>query len=158
LTAPVRTNSANDGLDFVRQIAKSVRSRDEKLLEICRFLNTRFEAFDWVGFYLSDNAREELFLGPFVGAPTEHIRIPFGRGICGQAAVFLDTINISNVAAESNYLACSLDVRSEIVIPIVKDGLFYGELDIDSHRPARFGRSDQLFLEKVVENLIDLFR
>lgn len=157
MTTPVRTSSENEGLDFVRQVVKSGRSRDEKLLEFCRFLSTRFEAFDWVGFYLSDNAREELILGPFVGAPTEHIRIPFGRGICGQAAVSLNSININNVAAESNYLACSLDVRSEIVIPIIKDGIFYGELDIDSHRPARFGRSEQLFLEKVVENLIDLF-
>ncbi len=149
--------SSRAPLNAIRRILNSRSSRDEKLLAVCHYLKTNIEDFDWVGFYLSDHKCRELVLGPFAGAPTEHVRIPFGRGVCGQAAVTLDTINIADVSAESNYLACSLDVRSEIVIPIIKNGTFLGELDIDSHRPARFGNAERALLEAIAKKVIDLF-
>lgn len=147
----------NKYLDLIRRIVADPIERDAKLRAICRFLNANFNAFDWVGFYLSDEATQELVLGPFVGAPTEHVRIPFGRGICGQAAVSLNTMNIANISNESNYLACSLDVHSEIVIPIIKSGKFLGELDIDSHQSDRFGPAEQRFLEKIVRIITVIF-
>jgi len=157
LTGTLRNQTDLDDFAYIRQVIATSHNKDEKLLEICRFLNSRFEAFNWVGFYFADNAKKELFLGPYIGEPTEHIRIPFGRGICGQTAVSLNTKNINDVHDEANYLACSLNVRSEIVIPLIKNGTFFGELDIDSHQPARFGLSEQKYLEKVVEILTDLF-
>jgi GAF domain-containing protein len=84
-----------------------------------------------------------------VGAPTDHVFIPFGTGICGQAAETLETFVIDDVTAQSNYLACSLDVKSEIVVPIMKGDEFIGELDIDSHLPARFGKDDQAVMEEI---------
>jgi len=122
-----------EGLEYIKQIVNRRGSRDTKLLAICRFLNDKFIGFDWVGFYFSDNLKKALILGPFIGDPTEHRNIPFGRGVCGRAAVSGTTVNVADVTAESNYLACSLEVRSEIVIPIFKSGQFVAELDIDSH-------------------------
>ena len=146
-----------EGLDRIRLIVSSQIARDEKLLEICRFLNAAFESYDWVGFYLRDNGKEDLILGPYIGAPTEHLRIAFGRGICGRAAVANATVNVPDVMVESNYLACNLAVRSEIGVPINKGQIFVGELDIDSHRVDRFGPDDRLFLERVANIVTDLF-
>ncbi|HRU92386.1 MAG TPA: GAF domain-containing protein [Candidatus Marinimicrobia bacterium] len=146
-----------EGLEFIQQIVNCCCSREAKLLEICRFLNYKFTGFDWVGFYFSDNPKKELVLGPFVGAPTEHKNIPFGRGVCGSAAISGITVNVADVTAESNYLACGLEVRSEIVIPIFKSGKFVGELDIDSHQPGRFGSSERRFLEQVGQIISIIF-
>lgn len=124
--------------------------RDEKLRKVCELLARNVDYYDWVGFYLVDEAKgNELVLGPFVGEPTEHVRIPFGRGVCGRAAVELKTIIVQDVTRETNYLACSPLVKSEIVVPIFKQGKFVGELDIDSHELAPFTDEDRKFLEKV---------
>jgi len=146
-----------EGLEFIKQIVNRRGSRDTKLLAICRFLNDKFIGFDWVGFYFSDNLKKELILGPFIGDPTEHRNIPFGRGVCGRAAVSGTTVNVADVTAESNYLACSLEVRSEIVIPIFKSGQFVAELDIDSHQSDRFGNSERQFLEQVGQIISVIF-
>jgi L-methionine (R)-S-oxide reductase len=124
--------------------------RDEKLHAICVLLEREVAHYDWVGFYLVDPARErELVLGPFVGAPTEHTRIAFGQGICGQAADTEMTFVIQDVSQETNYLSCSPHVKSEIVVPIFKDGVVMGEIDIDSHALAPFNEADNAFLEQV---------
>ena len=126
------------------------RSRDEKLHAICALLERKVAHYDWVGFYLVDPARErELVLGPFVGAPTEHTHIAFGQGICGQAADTEMTFVVQDVSQETNYLSCSPHVKSEIVIPIFKDGAVAGEIDIDSHALAPFTDADNAFLEQV---------
>jgi L-methionine (R)-S-oxide reductase len=132
--------------------------RDAALAAVCRLLAERQPGYDWVGFYLVYPARpRELVLGPFVGAPTEHTRIPFGRGICGQVAEREETMVVEDVAAEANYLACSLAVRSEIVVPILAAGRFVGQLDIDSHAPARFGPADRALCEAICAQLAPLF-
>jgi L-methionine (R)-S-oxide reductase len=123
---------------------------NERLQEICVLLNKNLEYYDWVGFYLVDPTEERMLeLGPYVGAPTDHTRIPFGTGICGQAAETLDTFVVPDVSKASNYLACSLTVKSEIVIPIMKGTDFWGELDIDSHRLDNFSPEHRDLLERI---------
>ena len=131
-----------------------------KLQRLCELLKSRIPHYDWFGFYIAEKAKSELFLGPFVGEPTEHIRIPFGKGICGQAAAQKESFLVSDVSAEPNYLACSIKVKSEIVVPIFAPGSFdfdrgkgkgeiSGEIDIDSHTKDAFTEEDRDFLESL---------
>lgn len=90
-------------------------------------------------------------LGPFEGEPTQHTRIPFGRGICGQAAELRKTFLVQDVSKETNYLSCSANVKSEIVIPIFKNEEVVGELDVDSHALSPFNKEDETFLKKIGE-------
>lgn len=127
------------------------------LQTICSLLKEQVAHYDWVGFYLVDpHSDRELILGPYAGAPTDHIRIPFGRGICGQAAATEATFVIQDVLEETNYLSCSPDVRSEIVLPIMKGPQIAGELDIDSHKLAPFTDEDEAFLEDVCDLIAPL--
>jgi len=145
-------------LEKIREIVNSSLERDEKLRSICKLLRENFSHFNWVGFYLVDEVKgDELILGPFEGESTEHVRIPFGRGVCGQAAQTKKTFLVQDVSKETNYLACSPKVKSEIVVPILKDGELVGELDIDSYRLSAFTEEDREFLEKVCEILSNLF-
>ncbi len=124
----------------------------EKEQAICELLRREVPHYDWVGFYFVDQKnRDELVLGPFSGEPTEHVRIKFGEGICGQAAETRNVFVVQDVSKEDNYLSCSPDVRSEIVVPIFKDGEVVGELDIDSHRINPFTEEDREFLEWICE-------
>lgn len=142
----------------VDRILESPSPRDAKLKAICYLLRRRVPHFHWVGFYLVDpESPRELVLGPFEGDPTEHVRIPFGRGICGQVAETEETMVVDDVGAESNYLACSLDVRSEIVVPILARGRFVGQLDIDSHDVSAFSSADRALLESVCSSLAATF-
>jgi L-methionine (R)-S-oxide reductase len=137
-------------LDRVRAAAAGAPDRRAALQGICAALHDAVPRFDWVGFYLADpHAPRELVLGPFVGEPTEHVRIPFGRGVCGQAAERRETVVVDDVSKEANYLSCSAKVRSEIVLPLLRDGAVLGELDIDSHTPRAFTDGDRRLLEAV---------
>ncbi len=110
---------------------------------------TRLPHYDWVGFYmLAPDDPAMLVLGPFHGAPTEHVRIPVAQGICGAAVAQGETIVVDDVAADPRYLACSIETRSEIVVPIRVHGEIVGEIDIDSHTPAAFGAKDRSFVEE----------
>ena len=124
--------------------------RDGKLQSICEILSRGIDHYHWVGFYLVDlEKEEELVLGPYVGEPTDHVRIPFGKGICGQAAQSGKTFVIQDVTKQDNYLSCSVNVRSEIVVPIFKGGEIAGELDIDSHVRGPFSKDERIWLEEV---------
>ena len=103
--------------------------------------------YTWVGIYLIEG--EELVLGPFLGKPSPHSRIPLGRGICGAAATEKQTIIVDDVNADPRYLACSIETKSEIVVPIMNGPDVLGEIDIDSDRPAAFGDADRALLEQV---------
>ena len=149
-------------LDRVRDMVRFDDDRDLVLQTACDLLKTNVPHYDWVGFYLvnRDDARE-LVLGPFAGEPTEHVRIPFGRGICGQAAAREETFVVQDVSKEPDYLSCSAMVRSEIVVPIfsARHGTrrIVGELDIDSHALAAFTDEDRRFLEAVCEVVASVF-
>jgi GAF domain-containing protein len=141
-----------------RSILGEGADRDSKLQRICDLLEKEVPHYGWVGFYLVDpEADGELILGPYVGEPTDHVRIPFGEGICGRVADTLETLVIQDVSKETNYLSCSPFVRSEVVIPIFRGSEFVGELDIDSHDLGPFTDEDRKFLEEICEWLSDLF-
>jgi GAF domain-containing protein len=97
-------------------------------------------------------------LGPYLGAPTEHVKIAFGQGICGQAAERKETFVVQDVSKETNYLSCSIKVKAEIVVPIFKDEKIVGELDIDSHTANPFTEEDKTYLEKICEELKKIFK
>jgi GAF domain-containing protein len=115
-----------------------------------RVLRDRMPDYNWVGIYLLYG--NELVLGPFVGRPTAHTRIPVGRGICGAAASEKETIIVDDVQNDPRYLACSLETRSEIVVPVLSGNRTHdvlGEIDVDSDRLAAFGAADKDMLEAI---------
>jgi L-methionine (R)-S-oxide reductase len=120
-----------------------------KLQEIADALHELISHYNWVGFYLALPGTRTLVLGPFAGEPTEHTHIEYGRGICGQAAETRSTFVVKDVSKEDNYLSCSIKVKSEIVVPIFREGTVVGEIDIDSHRRDAFTEADTVFLEEL---------
>jgi len=130
---------------------------DDLLFRICEFLKQEVYHYDWVGFYILDKEKNELVLGPFVGKPTQHTHIAIGKGICGQVAANGQTMVVQDVKQVENYISCGLEVQSEIVVPVLKNGKFVAELDIDSHSPAPFNEEDNEFLAKVCDLLTDCF-
>ncbi len=144
-------------LSYVDQVINTSKSREVILQNISKLLNNEISHYNWVGFYLVDDAGENLLLGPYVGASTDHIKIAFGKGLCGQVAISETSRIIQDVALEDNYLSCSSNVRSELVFPIMKNGKFVAELDIDSHALAPFTDQDTELLEAVCHKLEILF-
>ncbi len=139
-----------------RRIISAGGERDAVLAAVCRVLAERVPYYNWVGFYIADAGGEFLILGPFVGEPTEHVKIPFGRGICGQAAATGKTFVIQDVTKETNYLSCSINVKSEIVLPILCEGRVLAELDIDSHEISPFDDIDRATLEELCRLLTEI--
>lgn len=131
--------------------------RDEKLLQICHLLKDNIDYYDWVGFYFRNGDKEELLLGPYAGEATDHTVIPFGKGICGQVAVSNQNFVVPDVTAQDNYIACSITVKSEVVIPLFVNGKNIGQIDIDSHVLDAFTERDERFLEFVNEEVAKLF-
>lgn len=121
------------------------------LERVVAILKRDMPSYTWVGIYLLEG--DELVLGPFLGKPSPHTRIPLARGICGAAATEKQTIIVDDVSADPRYLACSLETRSEIVVPIMSGPRVLGEIDIDSDRPAAFNAEDQTMLEAVASLL-----
>lgn len=146
---------ANGGIDYDALYGRAVEElrrggeRGVGLQLICALLQREVPHYDWFGFYFAVPGESLLALGPFEGEPTEHVRIPFGSGICGLAADRRETIVVDDVTTRSNYLACSIKVRSEIVVPIFRAGEVIGEIDIDSHRRDAFTDRDRAFLERL---------
>nr|WP_299072909.1 GAF domain-containing protein [uncultured Allomuricauda sp.] len=130
-------------------LSNNVESVENRLTKICKLLSDSVEHYDWVGFYFKNGDKEELKLGPYVGEPTDHTIIPFGKGICGQVAVSNENFVVPDVAAQDNYIACSITVKSEIVVPLFKNGENIGQIDIDSNTPDPFTEADERFLEFV---------
>lgn len=125
----------------------------EKLQKICQLLDQEISYFNWTGFYFRNGEQEELVLGPYVGAATDHTVIPFGKGICGQVAVSGETFVVPDVSLENNYLSCSVSTKSEIVVPIFKNGKNIGQIDIDSHTINPFTQEDREMLEWLCEEV-----
>lgn len=142
----------------VTEIVSNTKNvKEEKLLQICQLLEENVAYYNWVGFYFRNGNKEELILGPYVGAPTDHTVIPFGKGICGQVAVSNQNFVVPDVAAQDNYIACSFTVKSEIVIPLFVNGENIGQIDIDSNVLNPFTVADERFLEFVNAEVAKLF-
>lgn len=129
---------------------------DLKLKKICQVLDQEIPYFNWTGFYFKNGNKDELVLGPYVGAPTDHTVIPFGKGICGQVAVSNETFVVPDVTAQDNYLACSMETKSEIVVPIIKNGENIGQIDIDSHTVNAFSLEDRQLLEWLCSEIAEI--
>jgi len=130
-------------------LANKNRNNEQLLTEVCELLQSNIEYYDWVGFYFANQAEKTLHLKAFAGEATDHTVIPFGKGICGQVAVSNSNFVVPDVKAQDNYIACSINVKSEIVIPLFKNGKNIGQIDIDSHVADPFSEEDERFLEWV---------
>ena len=128
-------------------------SVDQRLFKICELLEAHIDYYNWVGFYFKNGDKLELKLGPYIGEPTDHTIIPFGKGICGQVAVSNQNFVVPDVSAQDNYIACSITVKAEIVVPIFVNGENIGQIDIDSNTPDPFSEADERFLEFVCKEV-----
>ncbi|MFA9390188.1 MAG: GAF domain-containing protein [Prolixibacteraceae bacterium] len=144
-------------LTVVDDVLKNEKSTNTILLKICELLKTEVFHYDWVGFYILDEKAQFLQLGPYIGKTTDHTRIPVGKGVCGQVAESGQTMVVQDVSQMDNYLACSLDVQSEIVVPVIRNKIFVAEIDIDSHSPAPFTNNDIILLEQIAQKIKLLF-
>lgn len=122
---------------------------ENRLQNLCELLKAGVPYYNWVGFYFKNGDKEELKLGPFAGTPTDHTIIPFGKGICGQVALSNQNFVVPDVQAQDNYIACSISVKSEIVVPLFLKGENIGQIDIDSETYDPFTERDERFLEFV---------
>jgi L-methionine (R)-S-oxide reductase len=145
---PTQANSV-DIVPALDTLAHSPTSAHALMDGIVALLHEKLPRYNWVGFYLLEKEadRDILVLGPFRGAPTPHTRIPLNQGICGAAASTGKTIVIDDVNSDPRYLACSLETKSEIVVPVFVRGKVVGELDIDSHSQGAFGPDDRKLCE-----------
>ncbi len=137
----------------VTELAKATPTAKDLMQGVCKLLHDRMLKYNWVGFYMLERGAQPpmLILDGFIGAMTPHTRIPLNQGICGAAASSGKTIVVDDVSKDPRYLACSLETKSEIVVPIFVKGTVAGELDIDSHFPAAFGAEDQQLVQYCAE-------
>ena len=144
-----KSDKQDDVRDAVDRLNSEKLSADRFMKEITLLLNEKMLKYSWVGFYMLEHGAQPpvLVLGHFQGAMTPHTRIHLNQGICGAAASSGKTVVVDDVSKDSRYLACSLETKSEIVVPIFVRGEVVGELDIDSHFPAAFGEDDRDLVE-----------
>ena len=146
---PASNVKAKDLLPKLNALAASAASAQELMAGIVKLLHQELLKYNWVGFYMleKENQQDILVLGPFRGTMTPHTRIPLHQGICGAAASTGKTIVVDDVSSDPRYLACSLETKSEIVVPIFAAKKVIGELDIDSHFLAAFTPEDRQLCE-----------
>ena len=144
-------------LHEIEIFASSEQDLHKILSDVCILLKNSVFHYDWVGFYILEKQNSLLNLGPYCGKPTDHITIPVGNGVCGQVAQNLKLKIVQDVTLENNYIACGVEVQSEIVVPVLKNGQFIAEIDIDSHSSAPFTAEDEKFLSAVCDLLSPLF-
>ncbi len=143
-------------LEQVDHLVKCSDSAQKCLDRVVALLHEHVPHYNWVGVYLLK--KNELFLGPFRGKPSPHTRIPVDQGICGAAASQKETVIVPDVNADPRYLACSLETKSEIVVPIMDGDQCLGEIDIDSDIPDAFGDTDRELLEGVAKRIMPLVK
>jgi GAF domain-containing protein len=147
------TTSNPRKVDEVRKAAdrlySEARTADQLMKDITLLLNKEMLKYNWVGFYMLEAGADPpvLVLGRYQGAMTVHTRIPLNQGICGAAASSGKTVVVDDVKKDPRYLACSLETKSEIVVPVFARGRVAGELDIDSHFLAAFADEDRELVE-----------
>jgi GAF domain-containing protein len=149
MTANVKLGQFNEVRQALAQLISEARSADDLMKGITLLLQEKLLKYNWVGFYMLDPKANPpvLVLGHYQGAMTPHTRISLNQGICGAAASTGKTVVVDDVSKDQRYLACSLETRSEIVVPVFVRGEVAGELDIDSHFAAAFGAEDRELVE-----------
>ena len=130
----------------------------DRLKGVCQLLQDNLEAYDWVGFYFANHEAKTLHLSAYVGDPTDHLTIPFGKGICGQVAESNSNFVVPDVVSQDNYIACSITVKAEIVVTLFIDGVNVGQIDIDSKTIDPFTKADEEFLAYVNEEVAVLLK
>ena len=135
------------------RINSEARAADRLMEGIARLLNREMLKYNWVGFYMLEAGANPpmLVLGHYQGAMTVHTRISLHQGICGAAASSGKTVVVDDVKKDPRYLACSIETKSEIVVPIFVHGKVAGELDIDSHFLSAFSDEDRELVEYCAE-------
>lgn len=137
---------------LANQVALIIKQQKRDALQpICDLLKEKIPHYNWVGFYFMNDEKQMLELGAFAGEKTDHIVIPYGTGICGQVAVSGKMLLVKDVSKEDNYLACSLETKAEIVVPIHKGEVLVGQIDIDSHKRNPFTKHDEDFLKQICD-------
>jgi len=145
----------SDLLTAIGSAVAAAPTTESAMQQVVRLLKDAVPHYTWVGIYVVEG--DELVLGPYVGKPSPHTRIPLGKGICGAAVTEKATIVVDDVNADPRYLACSIETKSEIVVPIMRGERALGEIDIDSDQPAAFGDRDRALLEPVAAMLAERF-
>jgi L-methionine (R)-S-oxide reductase len=141
-------SKANDVQTEMAQLAAQAKSARDLMARMVKLLHQRMLKYNWVGFYMLEEGEPQMLaLGEFQGAMTPHTRIALHQGICGAAASTGTTVVVDDVSLDPRYLACSLETKSEIVVPVFAHGKVVGELDIDSHFPAAFKDEDRALVE-----------
>ena len=135
----------------------SNNSKEDKLQTICDYLEKEISYYDWVGFYFKNGNKNELKLAQYTGEETEHVIIPFGKGICGQVAISNENFVVQDVSEQDNYISCGWKVKSEIVIPIFVNKENIGQIDIDSHTANIFSEKDERLLEYICDKVANIF-
>ena len=128
----------------------------DRLKGVCQLLKDNLDSYDWVGFYFANHESKTLHLSAYVGDPTDHLTIPFGKGICGQVAESNSNFVVPDVASQDNYIACSITVKAEIVVPLFINGINVGQIDIDSNTINPFNLEDERLLTYVNEEVAEL--
>ena len=143
-----KASKAKDLEGEIAQLAMHTQSAQDLMTRMVELLHERMLKYNWVGFYMLETTEPPtLVLSSFQGAMTPHTRIPLHQGICGAAASTGKTVVVDDVNLDPRYLACSLETKSEIVVPVFAHGKVVGELDIDSHFPAAFQDEDRALVE-----------
>ena len=136
------------------KLASGAANAESLMNSIVSLFHEKLTRYNWVGFYMIDlKDANMLVLGPFRGSMTPHTRIPLNQGICGAAASSGKTVVVDDVNKDPRYLACSIETKSEIVVPVFAKGKVVGELDIDSHFLAAFGPDDRKLCEHAAQLL-----
>jgi len=138
---------------LVKQIKNLLVKEDNLITNLSNFtaaLKQTFNKISWVGFYLYDGTK--LYLGPFQGK-VACTQIKIGSGVCGTAAQKLETIIVPDVDKFPGHIACDVESRSEIVVPIIKQDKLFGVLDLDSTEYNSFNETDKKYLEELVDYL-----
>jgi len=148
------SHSTTENADLAGQVAALLAGQKDLIANAANLAALLFHALEdinWAGFYFLKN--DELIVGPFQGKPA-CVSIPMGKGVCGTAAASLEVQRVADVHAFDGHIACDADSRSEIVLPLLKDGRLLGVLDIDSPLPDRFGEKDERLLREIAEIFI----
>ena len=137
----------------IKSAVDSDMDSDDVIRFVCQMLSDGVSHFNWVGVYRCVPAARKLEIGPYSGEETEHVEIPYGDGVCGRVAETGEKLVVSDVTKEDNYISCSIRVKSETVVPVLRAGQVIAVLDVDSFTPDGFSKEDVELLEGAAEEI-----